>query len=479
MTAIDALVLASRVLLAAVFVVAAVTKLADRGATRRAGVAFGAPEPVAAWLALLLPLAELAVAALLLTTATALAGALGALALLLLFSAAIALNLARGRAPDCHCFGQLHSAPAGPRTLVRNGALVGVAAFAVAGTLSGSDTSAVGWVENLGGIELAIAISALVFLAAGALAFGWLLRSYGQLLLRVERLERTLAGDGAEPEFGLELGTPAPIFTVPDSAGAEVTLDALLAPGSPLLLIFASPQCGPCKELLPQVAEWQAEHAGRLTVAVASDGSPADVSAEAEALGLDHVLVDEGAEIYRAFGANGTPCAVLIAPDGAIASRIAPGSDAIEAIVAEVLDAPGVPIGAPVPALELPALEGERVSLSDLLGRDTLLLFWDPECDYCRAMHHDLLAWEGTANGSTPQLVVLSSGEEEATRADGFRSRVLLDEEFAAGHEFGVSGTPMGVLLDEEARVASGVAAGADAVLALIEPPSKGVGGPP
>ena len=33
--------------------------------------------------------------------------------------------------------------------------------------------------------------------------------------------------------------------------------------------------------------------------------------------------------------------------------------------------------------------------------------------------------------------------------------------------------------LDEEARVASGVAAGADAVLALIEPPSKGVGGPP
>ena len=169
---------------------------------------------------------------------------------------------------------------------------------------------------------------------------------------------------------------------------------------------------------------------------------------------------------------------MLITPDGLMASRVAPGSDAIEAIVAEVSEAPGVPVGAPVPALELPSLEGERVSLSELRGRHTLLLFWDPACGYCRAMHEDLLAWEKTANGAAPQLVVLSSGDEEATRSDAFRSKVLLDEDFAAGAEFGVSGTPMAVLLDTDGRVASGVAAGADAVFGLTER-RTGVGGPP
>ena len=238
-------------------------------------------------------------------------------------------------------------------------------------------------------------------------------------------------------------------------------------------MLFTSPHCVPCRALLPNVAGWQAQHAGRLTVAVASEGGPEEISSEATALGLDHVLVDEGAQLYRAFEANGTPSAVLITPDGVIASRVAPGSDAIEAMVADVIEAPGMPIGAPVPALELPSLEGERVSLADLRGRHTLLLFWDPECGYCRAMYDDLLAWERTANGTSPQFVVLSSGDEEATRSDAFRSRVLLDEDFAAGAEFGVSGTPMAVLLDADGRVASGVAAGADAVFGLAERPSR------
>jgi len=450
-------------LLAVVFAAAAAAKLWDREGTRDAVVGFGAPERAAAPLALLLPVAELAVAALLLPDATALAGALGAATLLLVLSAAIALNLARGRAPDCHCFGQLHSAPAGPMTLVRNGALAAVAAFVIGGSLNGT--------------EPAVAAAALVLFAAGCAAFVSLLRSYGRLLLRVEELEQALAGGG--PEFGLELGTPAPMFTARDIAGAEVTLDDLLAPGPPLLLIFASAECGPCRALLPDVAAWRSEHAGRLTVAVATDGAPEEVSPEAEALGLEHMLVDDGAELYRSFEANGTPSAVLIAPDGAIASRVAAGPDAIEALMADVLDAPGVPIGAPVPPVELPSLDGERLSLADLRGRNTLVLFWDPQCAYCRGMHEDLLAWESTANGSAPQLVVVASGDEEAIRSEGFRSKVLLDEDFAAGAEFGVSGTPMAVLVDADGHVASGVAAGAEAVLALAEPASAGAAGRP
>jgi hypothetical protein len=82
-------------------------------------------------------------------------------------------------------------------------------------------------------------------------------------------------------------------------------------------------------------------------------------------------------------------------------------------------------------------------------------------------MHDDVLAWEATANGVTPRLVVVSSGAEEATRAEGFRSRVLLDAEFAAGAAFGTGGTPTAVLVGADGRVASSVVAGADAVFAL------------
>jgi hypothetical protein len=45
------------------------------------------------------------------------------------FVAGISFNLARGRKPDCHCFGQLHSAPVGWTTLLRNGVLAAVAGF--------------------------------------------------------------------------------------------------------------------------------------------------------------------------------------------------------------------------------------------------------------------------------------------------------------------------------------------------------------
>src|SRR5215208_582186 len=123
----DVVLLIARLLLASVFAVAGVAKLADREGSRQAIVDFGVPKALAAPLGLLLPLGELTVAATLLPAPTAWWGALGALALLLVFVVGISVNLARGRKPDCHCFGQLHSAPAGWKTLARNGVLAAVA----------------------------------------------------------------------------------------------------------------------------------------------------------------------------------------------------------------------------------------------------------------------------------------------------------------------------------------------------------------
>src|SRR5919108_6031571 len=116
----DMLLLSARLLLALLFVVAGVPKLLDRAGMRQAIVDFGVPAPLAGPLGVLLPLAELAAAVALVPTPTAWWGAVGALALLLLFIAGIAINLARGRTPDCYCFGALHSEPIGWPTLARN-----------------------------------------------------------------------------------------------------------------------------------------------------------------------------------------------------------------------------------------------------------------------------------------------------------------------------------------------------------------------
>ena len=467
---IDVLLSLGRITLAAVFVVAAATKLLDREGTREAVREFGAPARLAAPLALVLPLAELVVAALLIPTATAVAGALGALALLALFSGAIAVSLARGRAPDCHCFGQLHSAPAGRGTLVRNGALGAVAAFVLAASLAEPATGTFEWTTGLSGAEavaVGLGVALLMFVAAGLAAFFTLLRSYGTVLVRVERLEEALGEAGYKleeaPPEGLEPGTPAPAFELAAGEGERVTLDQLLAARLPLLAVFASPGCGPCEALLPEVASWQWAHAERLTVAVLADGESGEIRALAEEHGVHSVLADERGHVAAAYEASATPSAVLIGADGKVSSFLAGGPAAIAELVAEVLDAPGLPVGAKAPAID--GLKALGASTPSLVGRESLVLFWNPDCGFCRSMHEDVLALEAEAKSSSPQLVLISSGSEEATRAEGFASAVLLDPDWSAGEAFGAGGTPSAVLVDADGRIGSEPIFGAETIL--------------
>ncbi|HWQ31417.1 MAG TPA: MauE/DoxX family redox-associated membrane protein, partial [Blastocatellia bacterium] len=103
------LLLIARLLLSVIFGVAGVTKAIDLAGSRRTVADFGVPEKLAAVLGAVLPFIEILVALALLPLGTAWVAAGGALALLLVFSIGIAVNLARGNSPDCHCFGQLHS----------------------------------------------------------------------------------------------------------------------------------------------------------------------------------------------------------------------------------------------------------------------------------------------------------------------------------------------------------------------------------
>jgi uncharacterized membrane protein YphA (DoxX/SURF4 family) len=129
---VTTVVVAARLVLGVVFAVAGWTKARDVVGTRAAVRAFGVPTPFIVPIAFLLPVAELTVAVLLLFEDTAAIGAVGAIVLLALFIVAITVSLARGRRPDCHCFGQVRSEPVGAATLVRNWVLIALAIFVAA-----------------------------------------------------------------------------------------------------------------------------------------------------------------------------------------------------------------------------------------------------------------------------------------------------------------------------------------------------------
>src|SRR5687768_8436502 len=95
----------SQLVVAAVFAVAGLAKLLDLPGTRRSIAEFGTPARAVRAVSVALPVAELGIAAGLMFPQSARLSAVPALALLLLFCAAVVRALARGSAPDCNCFG--------------------------------------------------------------------------------------------------------------------------------------------------------------------------------------------------------------------------------------------------------------------------------------------------------------------------------------------------------------------------------------
>src|ERR1700759_740449 len=122
-------ILAARLLLAVVFAVAAVGKLARREQTEATLGKFGVPARGRAGLAVALPVAELAVAVGLVPTLTAPAAAAAAFLLLGAFTVGIARVLRGEEEVECNCFGSIAPSRDSGWTLVRNLVLMAVAGF--------------------------------------------------------------------------------------------------------------------------------------------------------------------------------------------------------------------------------------------------------------------------------------------------------------------------------------------------------------
>jgi hypothetical protein len=302
--------LAGRLAVAVVFAVAALAKLADPGGTRASLRAFGVPAWAAGPGGWALPLIELAVAGLLVPAETARVGAVAALALLVVFSAVLVRELARGEDVRCNCFGAL-SAPSASRALARNAVL--------AGTMTAVAVEGPGRAFSAPVAAAAVVIAALAWIAWGVLR---------QHRLAEPALTVEHPGDRRRerPKLPLEPGDPAPRFALPDAHGAWHTLDDLLVSGRPLVIAFSDPDCAACDGLTGRLAAWQAARAGKLAAALVTRASQKDE-------GFEPLLTQSAHEVAHLYGAWHVPSALLVAPDGRVASPLAVGESAIELLL--------------------------------------------------------------------------------------------------------------------------------------------------
>ena len=181
-----------------------------------------------------------------------------------------------------------------------------------------------------------------------------------------------------------------------------------------------------------------------------------------------------------------------------------------------------LPVGSEAPAFELADLSGERKSLAQFRGQPVLLIFFNPECGFCRDMMPKLAevaagfqpaseggilppdlpsatveiqsAFDGRGESDVasaglearltgrqgcppPQLLILTTGDAEKNREFFVEHKiscpVLLQSDGEVAKAYQANGTPTGYLINADGKIASELAIGAEALLKLAEGKSE------
>lgn len=339
-----------RLALSGVFLAAAMPKIVHPKAFGHSleefGVNFRGITPA---LTVAIPLLEVALGIGLLSASLAWWACVGVLLVLTAFTSAIAANLLKGRRPSCNCFGQLRPKPIGKGTLVRNLVLAAAAGYLASKGTNHMGPDVIGFAGSLTAATWLFASTVAIAVAVTSIQ-GWLiaqlLHQQGRLLVRIDGLEMRLgnlgvvAGTDTHRQVkGLTPGAIAPTFTGVRLSGGATSLEDMRQMGIPIILLFSDPQCAPCNALMPQLAKWHAELAGRASIFLVTRGNPEEVRRKLSD-GLeqrpDNVLVQKDREIAMAFRSDATPSAVLINSLGLIDSHLAVGAKEITQLIATV-----------------------------------------------------------------------------------------------------------------------------------------------
>ena len=119
---------------------------------------------------------------------------------------------------------------------------------------------------------------------------------------------------------GLALGERAPGFAVSGIDGAHVSLEGLR--GLPLLLVFGSPSCAPCRGLIPDLNAFAHEKSEELRVLFLCRGSLDESRRFAEELRVEVPLAAHPDEtLPDSFRARVTPFAFLLDGEGVVRAK--------------------------------------------------------------------------------------------------------------------------------------------------------------
>ncbi len=486
----EIILLLIRLFLAAIFMLAGIAKLLDLEGSEKAVKDFGTPEELAKFFAVALPFAEIVFAVMLLFTETSWLGAIGGLLLLLTFIGGMIWQMAQGKAPDCHCFGQIHSEPVSRKSLIRNIVFAVLALVLIGAGRENQGLSFSDLTSETDFMQIILGLAVIGLLAAVVFYLKRISEQQIQIMRRIEVIELLAHEDGKglnredveTPNQGLPIGASAPDFEAKDLNGKLASFEQLLAKGKPMLFFFVGPTCAPCAALLPEIEAWQNDLKDKLDFVFISSGKAKDNAEKLGGASFKQILLQKENEIADAFNAKWTPTALLINPDGTIASHLATGDKAIRELVEKIKEQDldenlifvggknghSEKLGQTIPEFSLNDIQGNTISAADLRGKRTLVTFWSLTCPHCDNMIEELREWDKTKGLDEPDLVVISTGEPEDHSKLDLKSPVLLDEDHEISADLGMMGTPSAVLINKDGKIVSETAAGAADIWKLL-----------
>ena len=155
-------------------------------------------------------------------------------------------------------------------------------------------------------------LSWIVILGLG-IALLALARQVGVLHVRVAPAGALLTGKGPV------VGEPAPVLDVATMDGTPLAIGKALAKGRMQLLLFVSPHCPLCKDLIPIAKNFAKTE--KLDIVFVGDDDPSEQHAMIERLDMaGHPFVN-GSIVGRTFHVDRLPHAVLIGATGTVLSK--------------------------------------------------------------------------------------------------------------------------------------------------------------
>ena len=477
-----------RLILFGVFALAAIGKLLDPQGSAKAMREFGTPDEFAKTFAIALPFAEIVFGVCFLFTGMSWIGSIGALLLLLTFIGGMLWQISQGKAPDCHCFGQIHSEPVGKKSLIRN---IVFALLALVLIAQGRDRQGMSLADSNSEMLQMALIFLLITLAVVLLAYVKKLSDQQNEILRRMGILEIASGEGGpverndagDPNDGLPIGAPLPDFSIADLNGRTVSFEHLLAENKPFLFFFVGPACDPCEVLLPEVEEWETLLGQKLRFIFVSSGDVEPNRAKFGSADSRIVLVEKSRAFALSVSAKWTPTALFVDADGNVASHVAAGDAAIRRLVDQIknrdlndeflhflgLNGYGRPkIGQPVPVFSLKDLKGNEITEANLTGRKTLVTFTSRSCPHCSVLMEQIRDWELNKKPDDPGFVIFADEEPTEHKEFALESPILVDPKYLVAKKFGLYGAPSAVLVNEKGIIVTEAAIGPPNIWALI-----------